>query len=152
MSVVVRRTTGEDPDAVALVASMTAEVRELYGGDDMPPGSVVSSVQMSPPHGGFVVLEEDGRPLAGGGVKRLDDRAGEIKRMYVVPEARGRGLGRTLLAALEDLVRDLGYEIARLDTGAKQPRAKLMYERAGYTEIPDYNGNADAAYWAEKRV
>ena len=72
--------------------------------------------------------------------------------MYVFPEARGRGLGRALLEALEDLVRDLGYEIARLDTGAKQPRARLMYERAGYVEIPDYNGNRDAAYWAQKRV
>ncbi len=152
MSVVVRRTSGDDSDAVALVARMTAEVRELYGGDDMPPGSAVSAAQMSRPGGGFVVLEEDGRALAGGGVKRLDERIGEIKRMYVAPEARGRGLGRVLLAALEDLVRDLGYEVARLDTGAKQPRAKLMYERAGYTEIPDYNGNPDAAYWGEKRV
>lgn len=152
MSVVVRRTTGDHPDALELVARMTAEVRELYGGDDMPPGSAVSPAQMSPPGGGFVVLEEDGRALAGGGVKQLDETAAEIKRMYVLPDARGHGLGRALLEALEDLVRDLGYEIARLDTGAKQPRARLMYERAGYAEIPDYNGNRDAAYWAEKRV
>ena len=52
--------------------------------------------------------------------------------MYVVPEARGRGLGRALLDALEALARDLGYAVARLDTGAKQPGAQRMYERAGY--------------------
>ena len=148
----VRRTSGDDPVALDLVARMTAEIRELYGGREMPPESAASPAQLSPPGGGFVVLEEDGTPLAGGGVKRLDERTGEIKRMYVVPEARGRGVGRLLLEALEDLVRDLGYAVARLDTGAKQPGAQRMYERTGYESIPDYNGNPDAAFWGEKRL
>ena len=148
----VRRTSGDDPVALDLVARMTAEIRELYGGHEMPPESAASPAQLSPPGGGFVVLEEDGTPLAGGGVKQLDERAGEIKRMYVVPEARGRGVGRLLLEALEDLARDLGYAVARLDTGARQPGAQRMYERAGYVSIPDYNGNPDAAFWGEKRL
>src|SRR5215210_3299225 len=78
---------------------------------------------------------------AGGGVKRSAAHAGEIKRMYVVPEARGRGVGAALLAALEELARDLGYAVVRLDTGAKQPRAQRMYLRAGYVPVPDFNGN-----------
>ena len=90
--------------------------------------------------------------MAGGGVKRLDDRACEIKRMYVVPEARGRGVGRELLAALEELARDLGYAVARLDTGAEQPRAQRIYERAGYVSVPDYNGNPYASFWGEKAL
>jgi GNAT superfamily N-acetyltransferase len=69
-----------------------------------------------------------------------------------VPQARGRGLGWALLAALEDLARDLGYAVARLDTGARQPGARRLYERAGYRVVPDYNGNPYAAYWGEKAL
>ena len=70
--------------------------------------------------------------------------------MYVVPEARGSGLGARLLEELEALARDLGYTVARLDTGAKQPGAQRLYERAGYRAIPDFNGDAHAAWWGEK--
>ncbi len=72
--------------------------------------------------------------------------------MYVVPEARGSGLGARLLEELEALARDLGYAVARLDTGAKQPGAQRLYERAGYVAIPDFNGDAHAAWWGEKRL
>jgi GNAT superfamily N-acetyltransferase len=151
VSVRVRRTTGHDPEAVALVAAMVDEVGRMY-----EPGlarSPTTAADFSPPGGGFLLLlSEDGRVLAGGGVKRLDERAGEIKRMYVAPSARGRGLGRELLAALEELARDLGYSVARLDTGAKQPEAQRMYERAGYAAVPDYNGNPYASFWGEKAL
>ena len=72
--------------------------------------------------------------------------------MYVVPDARGRGLGKELLDALEALARDLGYGAARLDTGGRQPAARRMYERAGYAPVPDYNENPYAAFWGEKRL
>jgi GNAT superfamily N-acetyltransferase len=145
----VQRVAGTEPLALELVAAMFAEVGEMYE-PGLPKGPTAHPEELSPPHGGFVVLTEDGRPVAGGGVKRLDDRTCEIKRMYVVPDARGRGVGRELLAALESLARDLGYAVARLDTGAKQPGARRMYERAGYVAVPDYNGNPYAAYWGEK--
>jgi GNAT superfamily N-acetyltransferase len=151
MSAEVRRTAGTDAVAAELVAAMEAEMGELYD-----PGLATASgappEDLSPPAGGFVVLSEGETPVAGGGVRRLDDRTCEIKRMYVVPKARGRGLGRALLAALEDLARDLGYGVARLDTGARQPGARRMYERAGYVMVPDYNGNPYAAYWGEKAL
>jgi GNAT superfamily N-acetyltransferase len=147
----VQRVAGTEPLALDLVAAMFAEVGEMYE-PGLPKGPTAHPEELSPPHGGFVVLTEDGRPVAGGGVKRLDDRTCEIKRMYVVPDARGRGVGRELLAALESLARELGYAVARLDTGAKQPGARRMYERAGYVAVPDYNGNPYAAYWGEKRL
>jgi GNAT superfamily N-acetyltransferase len=147
----VRRVAGTEPVARELVAEMWAEVGEMYE-PGLPQGPTAHPEELSPPTGGFVLLEEDGRVVAGGGVKRLDDRACELKRMYVVPAARGRGVGRELLAALEDLARDLGYAVARLDTGAKQPRARRMYERAGYVAVPDYNGNPYAAFWGEKAL
>ena len=142
---------GTDPVAVELVAAMVDEVGKLYE-PGLPMGSSASPSELSPPGGGFVVLWDGGRAIAGGGLKRLGDDACEIKRMYVVPDARGRGLGRALLAALEDLARDLGYAVARLDTGAEQPGARRMYERAGYAPIGDYNGNPYAAWWGEKRL
>jgi GNAT superfamily N-acetyltransferase len=151
VSVEVLRVPGTHPLALELVAAMVEEVGRMYE-PGLPQGSSAGPEELSPPGGGFVVLREDGRPVAGGGVKRLDERACEIKRMYVAPEARGRGAGRELLAALEDLGRDLGYTVARLDTGAKQPRAQRMYERAGYAPVPDYNANPYAAWWGEKRL
>jgi GNAT superfamily N-acetyltransferase len=147
----VRRVAGTEPVARELVAAMLGEVGEIYV-PGLPESPSAHPEELSPPHGGFVVLSEDGRPVAGGGVKRLDDRTCEIKRMYVVPERRGGGVGRELLAALEALARDLGYTVARLDTGAKQPRAQRMFERAGYVSVPDYNGNPHAAFWGEKRL
>lgn len=147
----VLRVAGTEPVARELVAAMSAEVGELYE-RGLPKGPSAQPEELSPPYGGFVVLIEGGRPVAGGGVKQLDDRACEIKRMYVVPDARGRGVGGELLAALEALARDLGYAVARLDTGAKQPGARRMYEQAGYASVPDYNGNPYAAFWGEKRL
>ncbi len=72
--------------------------------------------------------------------------------MYVVPEARGRGVSRELLAALEDCARTLGFLIARLDTGPEQPAARHLYESAGYVEIPNFNANPVATYFGEKRL
>ena len=59
---------------------------------------------------------------------------------------------RELLQALEDAVRDLGYERARLDTGPRQPHAEALYRSAGYEEIADYNGNPHASFFGEKRL
>ncbi len=91
---------------------------------------------MGPPEGAFLVAYEDGRPVGCGGLKRLDDGTAEIK-LYVVPEARSRGLGRSLLSALEEEARRLGYRRARLDTGARQPYARTLYGSAGYVAISD---------------
>jgi len=147
----VRRVAGTEPVAQEIVAAMVAEVGEMYE-RGLGKGPSAQPEELSPPGGGFVVLVEDGRTVAGGGVKRLDERACEIKRMYVLPDARGRGVGGQLLSALEELARDLGYAVARLDTGAKQPEAQAMYERAGYAPVPDYNGNPYASFWGEKAL
>src|SRR4051794_40434762 len=102
---------------------MVAEMEALY---ELPTGHglglTAPPADFSPPGGAFVVVYEDGKPIAGGGVKRDEDGVAEIKRMYVAPKARGRGLGRQLLEALEDTARSLGYARIRLDTGARQPR------------------------------
>jgi GNAT superfamily N-acetyltransferase len=151
VTLAVRRVAGTDPVAVALAGAMVEEVGRLYD-KGLTAGPSAHPSELSPPGGGFVVLYEDERAVAGGGVKRLADEVGEIKRMYVVPAARGRGLARILLGALEDLARDLGYRVVRLDTGASQAPALGLYPSAGYVSIPDYNGNPYASYWGEKRL
>ena len=146
----VRTEAADSLVAVRLVEAMVAEMGGLYGPGEMPTSARPD--ELSPPHGAFVVLYEQGEPVAGGGVKRLEHGVGEIKRMYVVPEARSRGHARRLLEGLEDAARALGYARLRLDTGAHQPHAVALYESAGYRPVPDYNDNPLAAYWGEKRL
>jgi GNAT superfamily N-acetyltransferase len=124
-------------DGAALVAAMIDEMRELYwdiedGLDLNSPGMPKAGpVELGPPAGTFLVGYRDGVALCGGGVKPLPDGTCEIKRMYVVPAARGQGLARVLLHALEDAARDLGYQVARLDTGPRQQHAQRLYESRG---------------------
>ena len=144
-----RREPAGSPEARALLAAMEQEMFVLYDMSEMP--MPASTDDLKPPAGGaFVVGWEDGRAVAGGALKRLEPGVAEIKRMYVLPEARRRGHARRLLAALEDTARVLGYERVRLDTGARQPHARALYESAGFQPIPDYNDNPKAAYWGEK--
>jgi GNAT superfamily N-acetyltransferase len=147
----VRRIPADSDDAVALREAMVSSVVRLYDAD-RGPGPSATDADFSPPGGAFVALYEDDRAVAGGGIKRLDDETCEIKRMYVIPECRGRGLSRVLLEALEDAARDLGYQRVRLDTGEHQHAALHLYPSAGYSEIDDYNDNAWASYWGEKRL
>jgi GNAT superfamily N-acetyltransferase len=136
--------------AAELVAAMEAEMLELYPAmRSMPPATVED---FAAPDGAYVVGFADAAPVCGGGLKRLDDHAAEIKRMYVVPTARRQGLARRLLGALEAAARERGYRIVRLDTGPRQPHAKALYTATGYVEVADYNDNPYAAYWGEKRL
>jgi GNAT superfamily N-acetyltransferase len=141
------------PESIALVQAMEREIDELYSDR---PGSVhtvgAAPDEMLPPDGDFLVVREDGRNVGCGGIKRIDREACEIKRMYIVPEARGRGHSTALLKALEDRARELGYSIARLDTADRQPAALPLYEGAGYRRIPPYNDNDLAVYWFEKEL
>jgi len=149
--VTVRTEAADSLIAVRLVEAMVAEMEQLYS---LPAGTGLGTgappADFSPPGGTFLVIYKDGRPVAGGGVKRDADGVAEIKRMYVVPEARQQGLGRRLLEELEAAARELGYARIRLDTGARQPHAQAMYQRAGYHPIDNYNGNAQASFWGEK--
>jgi len=141
-------------DGGRLEAAMRDEIGELYPGLDLqaPDMPKAGPGELNPPHGKFIVGYEDGIAVCCGGIKRLDDEACEIKRMYVAPQARGRGVARILLTALEDEARELGYTIARLDTGPKQPGAQRVYETSGYAPIPNFNANPVASYFGEKRL
>ncbi len=133
-----------------MLAAFAAEIAAAYPGWTPASGPSAGAADFAPPGGAFVLICSGGQPVACGGIKRLDDRCAEIKRLYVVPSARGRGLGHRLLGALEAIALDRGYEAVRLDTGRTQPVALRLFTRAGYREIADYNGNPFATYWFEK--
>lgn len=148
----IRPVRSDHPPAAGLVAAMVAEITSLYGPLEERDAPTATPEELWAPGGNYLVVVEDGSPVAGGGVKALGPELGEIKRMYVVEDARGRGHARRLLLALEDAARALGQTRLRLDTGALQPRAQALYERAGYVAIPDYNANVAASFWGEKRL
>ena len=144
----------EEEPAASLSAAMRTEMAELYEGLDLDGAAMPKAGprELGPPGGTFLVGFEDGAPVCCGGVKRLPDGTCEIKRMYVVPAARGRGVARELLAALEDAARALGYTTARLDTGDRQPHAERMYRAAGYAPIGNFNANPVASFFGEKTL
>jgi GNAT superfamily N-acetyltransferase len=141
--------------ALSLLGGMRKEIAELYDdldidGPDMPKAG---PEEFALPSGDFLVGEdEEGDAVCCGGIKRLPDGACEFKRMYVLPAARGQGVARRLLAALEARARELGYTIARLDTGPRQPHSHHLYVSAGYRTIENFNANPMATYFGEKAL
>jgi GNAT superfamily N-acetyltransferase len=137
-----------------LAQAMRDEIAVMYDGLQLDGPSMprAGQFELSPPSGAFIVGCADGEPVCCGGVKRLDPERCEIKKMYVVPESRGKGVARKLLHALEDCARGLGYTVARLDTGPKQLSARGLYEDEGYVEIEDFNENPVAVFWGEKAL
>jgi GNAT superfamily N-acetyltransferase len=121
-----------------LALAQQEEMRGLYGGEaDI--GPVREAAMFVPPDGTFIVVrDDDGAAVACGGIARFDTERAELKRMYVVPAARGHGLGRRILVELEAAARRLGYSAVVLETGDRQPEALGLYESSGYERIPCY--------------
>ena len=90
--------------------------------------------------------DQAGAAVACGGLRELDVGTAEIKRMYVVPAARGAGAGRLVLDVLEEEARKRGYSTLRLESGTEQHEARGLYERAGYREIPCFGAYAGARF------
>lgn len=147
-----RAMDAREPPAHDLIAAMVDELAQFYGRIDRPGMPSATAEDFSPPDGVCIVGWLDGEPACVGAVKRLGDGLAEIKRMYVAPAGRSRGVARALLAALEDQARELGYIRVRLDTGPRQPHAQSLYLAAGYREIADYNENPAASFWGEKQL
>ncbi len=144
------------PVALDLVGRASAEQGALYDLDDGSSDFNPADVQV--PRSVFLVARVDGRPVGCGAVRPMSEPgfedSAEVKRMYLVPEARGRRIGGLILAHLEDLARDFGYGRIVLETGDLQPQAIRLYERAGYVRIPNYGpyvGFADSICF-EKRL
>jgi len=142
----------DGPAGAQLIAEFVAEISPRYPGWTPASGPSAEPHEFVPPDGCFVVASVDGAVLGCGGYKRIGDDAAEIKRVYVRPDGRGRGVARAMLEHLESSARDAGYAFMRLDTGDQQPDALALFDSSGYTRIADYNGNEFASYWFEKQL
>lgn len=131
----------EDPVAQALVARVQQEYVVRYGGPD---GAAVDPEEFRPPAGAFMIAEVDGRPAGCGAWRVHAVRTVEVKRMYVEPAFRRRGLARVLLAELERSAAAAGHRSVVLNTGLRQPEALALYEAVGYRPVPGYGLYADS--------
>ncbi len=135
----------DDPVAQRLISELQADLTSRYGGPDpvlTPPE------EYWPPRGVFLVAELAGEPVACAGLKDLDTDVAELKRMYVAPAARGRGIARALLAELELRAVEAGVPRLRLITGEPQPEAVQLYRSAGWIRAELY-GPAVEYGWHE---
>ena len=141
-------------EALTLVQIYLDEIEALFPHELDPALSVTAEPdEMTPPRGAFLVVrDDDGTAIGCGGVKLLDATTAELKRIWLAPAARGRGLATALLAALEDTARDLGATQGRLDTNEKFESALALFRRQGWQEVPPYNRNAYATHWFAKTL
>jgi GNAT superfamily N-acetyltransferase len=125
----------DDPLSQYLIEQVQQEYMTRYGGRD---AAVVDPAEFLPPAGVFLVAEVDGVPAACGAWRALPTGEAEIKRMYVEPAFRRRGLAAAIVAALEDGAAEAGHRSVILNTGDQQPEAVALYERLGYSPVPGY--------------
>lgn len=125
-----------DERVQALVAEVQDYYVQIYGGPDDSP---VDPAEFDQPRGRFVLALVGGSPVAMGGWRlrpeldsALGGRCAEVKRMYVSPSVRRRGLARAVLAELEDSARRAGVDVLALETGTMQPEAIALYEAQAY--------------------
>lgn len=140
-------------EARRCLAAYFAELSSRFG-QAFDPGRGVSPHEppLAPPDGCFLVARLDGRAVGCGGLRKLEPGIGEIKRMWVAGEARGRGLSRRLLQELETRAAGMGMLRLRLDTNHTLAEAQALYRSAGYREIPRFNDNPYADFWFEKEL
>jgi putative acetyltransferase len=137
----VRQVDWDDPAAVALRAAQRVEIAERYGTDDSEPGPAPTAADIS---AFFVAFAHDGTPVGCGGLRRLDETHGEVKRMFVHPDHRGTGVSTAVLHRLETSALEAGWSRLVLETGTLQPDAIRFYTREGYTRIPNFGYYADS--------
>jgi GNAT superfamily N-acetyltransferase len=140
-----------DPAAAVLLGELREYYVQIYGGDDATPYELD---EFRPPRGNFLLARVAGRPVATGGWRWHEGgTVAEVKRMYVVPALRRRGLARRMLTALERDAAAAGAREMVLMTGTPQPEALGMYTAAGYrpvTPFGTYAGWPDARHLGKR--
>jgi putative acetyltransferase len=130
----------DSPVARGLIAELNVDLSRVYPPEqrfhELPAEDVAEG------RGRFVVAWLDGTAAGCGAVRMLSEAAAELKRMYVIPSARGRGLSRRILTALEDQAAEFGATSVVLETGDRQIAALGLYESSGYVRIPCFGAYA----------
>ena len=151
MAIVISQERPDTPDAAALIAELDAHLASLYAIESRHGFSVEKLLRDGV---AFFVSRDDGRPAGCGGVLLVEQAYAEIKRMYVRPAFRGRGLGRRMLDHLVAHATERGLTVIRLETGIHQQEAIALYERSGFRRIPPFGPYRDdpVSRCYEKRV
>jgi len=138
--------------------SYTEDVASRYYGRPATAAEVEASLRDDPsedldlPAGLFLVAQQNQEIVGCAGLRLLPDAVGEVKRVHVVPAARGRGLGACLMGELERLACQHGRSRLRLDTRSDLVEARRLYVRLGYREVPPFNAGQYAEHWFEKTL
>ncbi|MEZ4803016.1 MAG: GNAT family N-acetyltransferase [Gelidibacter sp.] len=132
--VTLRRTNSSDKDFIKLVKLLDADLKIRDGEDHdfYHQFNAIVNIQHC------VVAYENHTPVGCGAIKAYDDISMEVKRMYVLPEMRGKGIAVKILSELEVWAKELGYGKCVLETGLKQPEAIALYKKSGYHIIRNY--------------
>ncbi len=124
------------PIATRLIAELNAELNAMYDTDDT---GDFNPDDVRVPRAAFLVAWLDGEAVGCGAIRPMEDKcSAEVKRMYVRPAFRGRGISRRILVELEQRARAFGYAYLQLETGILQPEAIGLYESAGFYRIPNF--------------
>ena len=128
------RTNSTNPDFIALVKELDADLAIRDGADHSfyDQFNKITNIKHT------IVAYENKTPVGCGAIKEYAPDAMEVKRMYVPPALRGKGIASTVLAELEKWAKELNYRKCILETGKKQPEAIALYKKSGYCIIPNY--------------
>ncbi len=136
----VERADPTTPVCIQLMHELSVELGALYDDDGVGNFSVA---QVSVPRSAFVVAWLNDEAVGCGAIRPMaDSQVAEVKRMYVRPQMRGKGISRRVLLTLELLAREFDYTTLRLETGLRQPQAIGLYESEGYRRIPCFGDYA----------
>lgn len=140
-------------DAIWCIEQYFAELGERFEAGFDPSLSISASAhELTPPAGQLLIAYLREEPVGCGALKFHEDKIGELKRMWVAPYARGLGLGRRLLLALEHSAREEGMTVLHLETNRTLTEAIQLYRRSGYQEVEAFNDEPYAHHWFEKRL
>lgn len=132
--IILRRTDSDDPDFKALVRLLDADLAERDGADHgfYAQFNKIDKIRHA------VVCYENNQPIGCGAIKAFSEEAMEVKRMYVSPDGRKKGIATRVLTELETWANELGYARCVLETGKRQPEAIALYEKNGYQRTENY--------------
>ncbi len=144
------RANSDNPDFINLVKQLDIYLAEKDGSEHSfyAQYNKINKIKYA------VVAYENDIPLACGAIKEYDSEIMEIKRMFTLPESRGKGIATKVLIELENWASELGYAKCILETGKRQPEAIRLYEKNGYIQIPNYGQyvNMDNSVCFEKKL
>lgn len=151
--VAVRAVDPSARDAVHCIAAYFAELnRRSESGFDPAAGISAEPHELRAPAGELLIAYLRDEAIGCGAVKHHPGAPSEIKRMWVAEPARGLGIGRRMLAELEQRALAAGAPAARLETNRALAEAIAMYRSAGYAEVPPFNSEPFADHWFEKQL